>query len=70
MSESLPSAGTGWARRIFGLIIGIGLCLLLLSIYSPGQSRWFSVLQIAGAVVILGLGIYEFVRRETPKSKG
>jgi hypothetical protein len=70
MSESFPSIRRDWIRRWLGLVIGVALCLLLLSIYSPGQSRWFSILQIAGAVVILGLGIYEFFRRETPRTKG
>jgi hypothetical protein len=70
MNDPVTNKRVDWSRRWFGLILCIASCLLLLSIYSPGQSRWFSVLQIAGEVVILGLGIYEFVRRETPKSKG
>jgi len=70
MSASVPAKRADWMRRWVGLVLGIVLCLLLLSIYSPGQARWIGVLQVVGAVIILGLGIYEFVRREAPRSKG
>jgi hypothetical protein len=52
-----------WVRRWFGLLLGIGLCVLLLSIYSPGQSLWFSALFVTGAIVVLVFGIQEFVRK-------
>jgi protein-S-isoprenylcysteine O-methyltransferase Ste14 len=70
MPAPLPTNRTDRMRRWMGLILGVLLCVLLLSIYSPGQSRWIGILQVVAAAVILGLGIYEFVRHEAPKSKG
>jgi hypothetical protein len=70
MNKPASTARPDRLRRWLGLGIGIALSLLLLSIYSPGQSRWLSALLVTGAVIVLSLGIYEFVRRNTPKSNG
>jgi hypothetical protein len=70
MSQPVSDKRVDWMRRWFGLLSGIALCLLLLSTYSPEDSRGRWAFRLILAAVILALGIYEFVRPKTQKPGG
>jgi len=70
MSEPGENANADRVRRWFGLLISVAIGLLLLSIYSPGQSRWMTAFHVVGAILIWVLGIYDFRRHQTAKRNG
>ena len=67
MSQTTPLKKPDTQRRWLGLIFGITLFGLLISIWSPGEPRWISVPRLILACGMLALGIYEFVRHKKPK---
>ena len=69
MNQTPATKRTGWGRRWFALIVGVGLCLLVLSIDETDSqhSLWRSIVQFSLAFGVLALGIYEFVRHEKSK---
>lgn len=69
MPETPRPGHSDRVRRWLGLVLGIGMCLLVLSFHRTDIPRqlWSSILQFSAALAFLGTGIYEFVRRDNPK---
>jgi hypothetical protein len=69
MNQKSATKSKGWARRWFALLLGVGLCLLVLSIGETDSHRslWILIGQISLAVGVLAVGIFEFFRREKQK---
>lgn len=67
MSQTTPGKKANKQRRWLGLAFGIIMFTLLISIWSPGESRWISGPRLVLAFGILALGIYEFVRNKKSK---
>jgi len=58
-----------WIRRWLGLAIGVGLCLLVLSIHTNHTEKplWMAILQFTLAFGVLLLGASEFSRPDKRK---
>jgi high-affinity Fe2+/Pb2+ permease len=67
MSHAASPPRSTWGRRFLGLATGIVLCLFLLFLDLGDEAWWAGLLRLTAALVVLALGIYEFVRREKRK---
>ena len=66
MSEEKPNK-TDSSRRWWGLMFGIILFGLLITISIPSERAWIHVSRLILAFGFLALGIYDFIKNRKPK---